>query len=177
MKKFLFVMLINLFGLSFVVTADDGVYKKSIANFGEDLMVIPCVEVEASNFNGYYNVLMEATGDKSGFDWRVKEVTSASEANCERDSTEDNSMQDVLNATGLGSDSDSDGRADDSDDPDDDSDNPNDIEEPIEDIDSLDDTDELIDDSDSSDDLDDDMDDPNEDEEIGDDTNDEGSSY
>ena len=101
MNKYLPLFFAGLISASFASFAEDNVDKTVVADFSEDLLVIPCVKVKASAFDGYYNVLMEISGDGNGLDWKILHVTLASETECHADDSEDESLDNLLQSLGM----------------------------------------------------------------------------
>ena len=101
MKKILSLLFIGLMSASLSTFAMDGIQKKVLANFNAKILVIPCVKVEGSDFNGYYNVVMEVSGDESGLNWEVIQVTVADPDECEPEVSEDVSLDQLLNSLGM----------------------------------------------------------------------------
>ncbi|MEQ1637731.1 MAG: hypothetical protein ABL903_13685 [Methylococcales bacterium] len=77
--------------------------KKVIADFKENLLVMPCVEVKSSSSKSYYHVAMQLAGDKSGSRWELKGVKSTTSGACEYNEDEDISSDRVLQANNLSS--------------------------------------------------------------------------
>lgn len=84
-------------------TANDfGLNKKVIANFTDELLVIPCVEAKESQFDGFYNVVMSNTGSGgSGEDWSVVAVSVTNAENCDESNQEDVTTDELLFINGL----------------------------------------------------------------------------
>lgn len=101
MNKYLSLFFASLMTYSFTSFAEDDVNKTVVADFSENLLVIPCVRVEASPFDGYYNVVMEISGNGDGADWKVLHVTLASEEDCHDDSSEDATLDELLESIGM----------------------------------------------------------------------------
>lgn len=80
-------------------TSGDG-HKTIRADFKNKLLLIPCVEVSNTPFDGFYNVLMSISGDGSGVEWKVTEEKLAAEGEC--DSAPDtSSTDDLLKSMGM----------------------------------------------------------------------------
>lgn len=75
--------------------------KKVVAGFSDKLLVIPCVDVRNSPFDGRYNVLMSLAGDGSGFDWKLKRAERTTDPICENPFDDDINTDDVLAAIGM----------------------------------------------------------------------------
>lgn len=80
---------------STTTTTNSDPNKKVIADFSNKLLLIPCVEVTGSSFDGYYNVLMEVTSLDNFLSWKVKQTTPAKADEC-GDSPSDNTSTDSL---------------------------------------------------------------------------------
>jgi len=111
-------------------TTDDGNFsKKVLAHFGSKLLVVPCIEVQASPFDGYYNVVLE--GNESGMTWTVKDVIAVDKEDC-GGGDEDESLESLLKSLGFGNLADliggDDDEGDDNSDDEDGDDDPNGIE-------------------------------------------------
>jgi hypothetical protein len=75
--------------------------KKVVAGFSDKLLVIPCVDVRNSPFDGRYNVLMSLAGDGSGFDWKLKRAEITTDPVCKNSFDDDIDTDDVLAAIGM----------------------------------------------------------------------------
>lgn len=75
--------------------------KKVVAGFSDKLLVIPCVDVRNSPFDGRYNVLMSLAGDGSGFDWKLKRAEVTTDPVCENSFDDNIDTDDVLAAIGM----------------------------------------------------------------------------
>lgn len=76
--------------------------KLARADFSNKLLLIPCVEVTKTPFDGYYNVLMSLSGDGSGLDWKVKEAKKAAAGECDDDGAPStSSTDDLLKSMGM----------------------------------------------------------------------------
>lgn len=54
-----------------------------LADFKNKLLLVPCVEVTGTSADGYYNVLMELSGDGTGMDWKVKQANPVAADECD----------------------------------------------------------------------------------------------
>lgn len=99
----LLALMTTLSGTALAVTdvQNPDINKKIIADFEHKLFIIPCVEVTGSTFDGYYNVLLEISGNGSGSDWVLKQVTQATEDECEDDPNDQTSPDDLLKSMGM----------------------------------------------------------------------------
>lgn len=70
------------------------------ADFKNKILLIPCVEVTNSPFDGFYNVLMQISGNGSGLDWKVKEAKKVTEDDCDG-APDSASTDDLLKTLGL----------------------------------------------------------------------------
>ncbi|MGJ0490610.1 hypothetical protein [Methylobacter sp.] len=75
--------------------------KKVVAGFSDKLLVIPCVDVRNSPFDGHYNVLMSLAGDGSGFDWKLKRAEVTTDPVCDYPLDNEIDTDDVLAAIGM----------------------------------------------------------------------------
>ncbi len=80
-----------------------GHFRKVIADFGEKLLVMPCVDIRNSAFNGYYHVVMALAGDNSGSRWKVTAVNPSSANACAYNEAEDINDDKLLQANDLSS--------------------------------------------------------------------------
>ena len=101
MNKYIPLFFSGLMFASFASVAEDNVNKTVVADFSEEVLVIPCVKVEASAFDGYYNVVMKISGDGNGLDWKILHVTLASEEECHVDDSEDPTLDELLQSLGM----------------------------------------------------------------------------
>lgn len=56
--------------------------QKLLADFSYKMLLLPCVTVNNSPFNGYYHVALDLVGT-SGSDWQLKEAKSTTAASCQ----------------------------------------------------------------------------------------------
>ena len=70
------------------------------ADFKNKLLLIPCVEVTDSPFNGFYDVVMQISGDGGGMDWKVKKVNPSAEDECDA-APDTKSTDDLLKSMGM----------------------------------------------------------------------------
>ena len=70
------------------------------ADFANKLLLIPCVEVTNTSFDGFWNVVMEVSGNGSGLDWKVKEATKAVADECDA-APSTSSTDELLKSMGM----------------------------------------------------------------------------
>lgn len=72
----------GLLGTTIVNTLDlKKLNQKTVADFAYKMLLLPCVEVKNSTFNGYYHAGLDIVGS-SGAEWRLKDVKVASVDMC-----------------------------------------------------------------------------------------------
>jgi hypothetical protein len=76
------------------VTVDYDLRKKVIISFSNDLLVVPCVDVQQTIFAGHYNVVMEKNPNNVE-EWKVRE---AKPTTCDEASTGEINIEITLDA-------------------------------------------------------------------------------
>jgi hypothetical protein len=87
-------------GISYAVTDSSADGNTVRADFKNKLLLIPCVEVTNTPFDGFWDVVMEISGTGTGLDWKVIKANKSAADECDS-APDNNSTDELLKSMGM----------------------------------------------------------------------------